>query len=204
MGRYDGCAGEHPPMSPEGSDLLGSDEPPVESRRYGLRLAGNQRHLVLVKTTAMRAPALISVVAFGCVACGSPASTPSRTAPTPSPSVATPSPPPVALSAESCGGITHDADGNASPVLCPDGHPNAAADTYFRDQSPALTVLELGPTATASQVLAAMCVDVNQAHMTYPIETTVEELAQVENGWYFAGWTASDPDHYLVSGGCNP
>lgn len=152
----------------------------------------------------MRAPALISVVAFGCVACGSLASTPSRTARTPSPSVATPSSEALALRAESCGGITHDADGNASPALCPDGHPNAAADTYFRGQSPALTVLELGPTASASQVLAAMCVDVTQAHMTYPIETTVEEIAQVENGWSFAGWTAGYPDHYLVSGGCNP
>lgn len=159
---------------------------------------------MLVKTTAMRAAALISVVALGCVACGPVASTPSRTASTPSLTVSTPAPQAAALSAESCGGITHDADGNASPVLCPDGHPNAEADAYFREQSPALTVLELGPTATASQVLASMCIDVNQAHVTYPIETSVEELAQVENGWSFAGWTTSYPTHYLVSGGCNP
>jgi hypothetical protein len=164
----------------------------------------NHRELVLVKTKAMRGAALISVVAFGCVACGSMASTPSRTTSSLSPTVSTPVPLAAALSTESCGGITHNADGNASPVLCPDGHPNAAADTYFRDLSPALTVLELGPTATASQVLASMCRDVNQAHMTYPIETTVERLAQVENGWSFAGWTAGYPNHYLVSGGCNP
>jgi hypothetical protein len=71
--------------------------------------------------------------------------------------------------------------------------PRARRRCFFRDQSPPLAVLELGPTATASQVLASMCVDVNQAHMTYPIETTVEELAQVENGWHFAGWTAPIP-----------
>ncbi len=159
---------------------------------------------MLVKTTEMHAAALIVVVAFGCVACGSPASTPFRTTPSPPLAVARPSSPAVALSPESCGGITHDADGNASPVLCPDGHPNAAADSYFRDQSLALTVLQLGPTATASQVLASMCVDVDQAHMTYPIETSVEVLAQVENGWHFAGWTASYPGDYLVSGSCNP
>jgi hypothetical protein len=40
--------------------------------------------------------------------------------------------------------------------------------------------------------------------MTYPIETSVEVLAQVENGWHFAGWTASYPGDYLVSGSCNP
>jgi hypothetical protein len=74
----------------------------------------------------------------------------------------------------------------------------------LRDLSPALTVLQLGPAATASQVLAAMCSDVNRAHMTYPIETTVEQLAQVEHGWAFAGWTAGYPNDYLVSGGCNP
>jgi hypothetical protein len=156
--------------------------------------------------TVVRALTL-SAVALACVACGSatgavaPSASQGPATPTPRPS---PSPSPTSryvVLPESCGALEYGADGNISPITCPDGRPNAAADTYLRSITPPLAVLALGPDASPSDVLAAMCGDM--PHSTIPIESSAEELVQSENDWQFNGWGADYPTTYLVNGGCN-
>lgn len=134
---------------------------------------------------------------------GSSTAAPTRT-PTlpPSQIPATPSQTPqYVVLPESCGALAYGADGNINPITCPDGRPNAAADAYLRHITPPLAVLALGPDASPSDVLAAMCGD--RPHSTIPIESSAEELVQAENDWQFNGWGADYQTTYLVNGGCS-
>lgn len=109
---------------------------------------------------------------------------------TASPAVA----PSAPLSPESCGPIAHAADGNVSPALCPDGHPNAAAIAALTSISP--LVLSLGADAGSQVVQFALCVD--SQHSTNPIEETAYTVAAAENAWQFG----IDPTSVLVNDLC--
>jgi hypothetical protein len=74
-------------------------------------------------------------------------------------------------------------DGNAGPVLCPDGGINVLAWNYFAKLSP--LVLALSPAASVQQVETAMCTDLKTS--TTPIETSAGQLAFRYYGWQFVG-----------------
>lgn len=99
---------------------------------------------------------------------------------------------------ESCGAAQAMADGNVSPVVCPDGHPSQAADAYFRAIRPKLTVLDLGGGASIEEVEQAMCTDKRVSHMTNPIEESAYEIRAAEVGWNFG----SKPGDWLISQSC--
>jgi hypothetical protein len=155
--------------------------------------------------------ATVAALLFAAAACGaagpqsgggtpsspSPASPPATTATSP---IASPSPSPRAspLALEACGQVTHYQDGNAGPVLCPDGRPSSSADTYFRSLEPALAVLHLAPDATLDDVETALCADKTFAHMTNPIEESAYRLMAAEQGWRFG----DEPVTWLVKQPC--
>jgi hypothetical protein len=89
--------------------------------------------------------------------------------------------PPV--SAECSITLTDDADGNVSPILCANGGINVPAWNYYAANH--LAVMSLGPSATSSQVLNAMCSDTS----TNPIEENAEQLVSHYNGWPFGNDT---------------
>ena len=162
-----------------------------------------------------RAPAwttaTVAALLFAAAACGaagpqpggwahsspSPASPPAAIATS---QVTSPSPSPRAspLALEACGEVKHYQDGNAGPVLCPDGRPSSSADTYFRSLEPALAVLHLAPDATLDDVETAMCADKTFAHMTNPIEESAYRLMAAEQGWRFG----DEPVTWLVKQPC--
>ncbi len=84
---------------------------------------------------------------------------------------------------EACGALQYGADGNAGPVLCPDGRPNLALDRYLRRDQ--WRILLLGPNASPIDVQAAVCADISSGHTTLPIERTAYELAHAEENWHF-------------------
>jgi hypothetical protein len=87
---------------------------------------------------------------------------------------------------EACGQLLYAADGNISPVICPDSRPNVAADKYLRQLH--LRVLALGPDASPGDVQQAMCADFKAPPpdaTTGPIEQSAYELARVEQNWRF-------------------
>ena len=79
--------------------------------------------------------------------------------------------------------LTDDADGNVSPILCTNGGVNVPAWNYYAANH--LAVMSLGQSATASQVLSAMCSDTS----TNPIEENAEQLVSHYNGWAFGNDT---------------
>jgi hypothetical protein len=157
-----------------------------------------------------RALATLAAVLLAAAACGTaPAGSPSPAAPataSPSPTTVvesptvppTPSPRGSPLALEACGEVTHSQDGNAGPVLCPDGRPSQAADTYFRELVPALAVLRVGADANVNDVETAMCADKTFAHMTNPIEESAYRLAGAEQGWGFG----DEPVAWLARQSC--
>ncbi len=96
-----------------------------------------------------------------------------------------PSPKASSLAPESCGEITHFQDGNIGPVLCPDGRPSLAADSYLRSLLPAVAVLRLEPNANLDDVETAMCADKTFGHLTNPLEESAYRLMAAEQGWQF-------------------
>jgi hypothetical protein len=102
------------------------------------------------------------------------------------------------LAVEACGEVTHDQDGNARPVLCPDGRPSQAADRYFRSLEPTLAVLHLAPDANLDDVETAMCADKTFGHMTNPAEESAYRLMAAEQGWTFG----DEPVTWLVKQQC--
>ena len=89
--------------------------------------------------------------------------------------------PPV--SAECSIALTDDADGNVSPITCPNGGVNVPAWNYYETNR--MAVMSLGPSATASQVLTAMC----SQPSTNPTEENAEQLVAAYNGWAFGNDT---------------
>jgi len=160
----------------------------------------------------------VTVCALAAAACGSvtPAST---TSPgggsTPAPTlsaaaapVATPpgsTPWPFPGQPENCGPITIAQDGNVTPALCPDGRPNVAAITFFAKVPSQL--LALGPGATAADVMAAACADLNAPAPnagTIPLVTTEATLAFAENNWDFGAVTSPGQiNQQMVAGACS-
>jgi hypothetical protein len=154
----------------------------------------------------------LAAVLLAAASCGTaapaPAGSPSPAAlatasPSPTTVVESPSVPPTIsprvspLALEACGEVTHYQDGNAGPVLCPDGRPSQAAETYFRALVPALAVLRVGADANVNDVETAMCADKTFAHTTNPIEESAYRLAAAEQGWGFGdepvAWLTRQP-----------
>ena len=98
---------------------------------------------------------------------------------------------------ESCGALQYGADGTAGPVLCPDGRPNILADHFYRGYH--LRVLELGPDASPTDVVNAICTDFAAGHTTNPIESDAAKLAQTEEQWHFAVTFADGVDSSLCT-----
>jgi hypothetical protein len=80
---------------------------------------------------------------------------------------------------------TYSADGNASPLICPNGGVNAKVWSIYASDH--LIVMQLGPNASASQVYSAMCADAAGGHTTNPIESNAEQLVSHYDGWSFGG-----------------
>ncbi len=140
--------------------------------------------------------ATVGALVIAAVACGgSPASgvpqqtpTVASTAASPvtnSPDSPSPSPKGSPLALESCGELTHYQDGNVGPVLCPDGRPSLAADTWFRSLLPQVAVLRLEPNANLDDVETAICADKTFGHMTNPMVESAYHLKTAEEGWQF-------------------
>jgi hypothetical protein len=130
---------------------------------------------------------------------GSPA-TPAITAPAPSATDTAPSARPAAAAQqlESCGEVTHLQDGNVAPVLCSDGRPSLAADSFFRSLLPAVAVLHLAPDANLTDVETAMCADKTFGHLTNPMEESAYRLMAAEQGWGFG----DEPSNWLLRQAC--
>jgi hypothetical protein len=95
------------------------------------------------------------------------------------------------------------ADGNVAPLTCPNGDLNANAWQALATHD--LSVMALGPGATAGEVLSAACADL--AHTTKAVETSAIRLAAVYYGWGFTVDPACTParkpppDHHGHKGG---
>ncbi len=103
----------------------------------------------------------------------SPESTSTRLTPAPS----------LPVSAECSIPLTTSADGNVSPLLCPNGGVNVRAWQVYATNN--LLVMEQPRDATEQQVYQAMCSDIASGHTTDPTEESAEELAAYYNGWSF-------------------
>jgi hypothetical protein len=79
--------------------------------------------------------------------------------------------------------LTHDADGNVTPLFCADGGVNTQAWFTLAPDSPAL--LSQGAVGTASSVAHAICTDINVSHATAPTEYSMVELAARYYRWTF-------------------
>jgi ABC-type lipoprotein export system ATPase subunit len=104
---------------------------------------------------------------------------------------------PFPVQPEDCGPV----DSNGLPAVCPDGRPNLQTIEYFSGSPSAL--LHLGPSASATQVLAAACSDYarNVTLGTVPLVTTEAQLAWAENGWSFSN---GDVQNALANGCATP
>ena len=78
--------------------------------------------------------------------------------------------------------MSHGADGNVSPVLCQDGHPNAYALPVLQGTAP--NMIALGTFASPDQITAAACTDLKHGS-TNPIEGSAYQFAQALNRWSF-------------------
>jgi hypothetical protein len=119
------------------------------------------------------------VVLAACSSPSSPASTSTRLAPAPS----------LPVAAECSLSLTTSADGNVSPLLCPDGGVNVSAWHVYATNN--LLVMEQPRDATENQVVQAFCSDLAGGHTTLTIEQSAEELAAHYNGWAFGGDSAA-------------
>jgi hypothetical protein len=94
--------------------------------------------------------------------------------------------------------LTHDADGNVTPLLCSGGGVNTLAwehydKGYVCTSSTTCTqktwskLMQLGADASAAQVYQAMCSDYKDIFDTKPLTISAEELASAYYGWHFGG-----------------
>jgi hypothetical protein len=91
--------------------------------------------------------------------------------------------------------VTHEADGNVSPLLCPDGGVNVIAWAYYAKSAD--PILNLGSNSSATSVERALC-EVQGA----TLQTRLDEyrLASAYYGWRFS----TSPTNVLTtSTGCS-
>ena len=93
------------------------------------------------------------------------------------------------VSAECTLALTHEADLNVKPLLCPNGGVNVSAWQWYEkghvNGGPVTwsKTLSLGPEATASEVQQAMCADFVNVYGTNPLTISGGELAAAYYGW---------------------
>ena len=101
--------------------------------------------------------------------------------------------------------VTEEADGNATPLLCPGGGVNILAWQHYQSgfvsgHPPAWSqTMALGATASADQVLQAMCTDRKDIYGTNPLTISAEHLAAVYYGWNF---TTNNPASTFPTRSC--
>lgn len=76
--------------------------------------------------------------------------------------------------------LTVEADGNVSPLLCPDGGVNVPAWQHYEK---ATAVLTLGRGPTASTITSAMCNTYARGFGTNPLTISAGKLAAAYYGW---------------------
>jgi hypothetical protein len=149
------------------------------------RVVRVEAQTVRVKLRVVPAAVIMSVL-LGNVACSSsPAAKPAVTVTKMSTITATvtaSAPTSTTKQPESCMPVSHGADGNVAPVLCPDGHPNAYAQPVLGGTSPAM--FALGQFASSDDISQAGCTDLRHGS-TNPLETGAYEWMTALNGWNF-------------------
>lgn len=104
------------------------------------------------------------------------------------------------LSPSKCGKLTANADGTSSPVICPNGHPNAKLWKSIKTGTPQLA--ELGANPTWKQVKAASCADLRDA--SNPIVINSYQWLATRYDWLEAGLPGAETlGRKLVNGMCN-
>jgi hypothetical protein len=98
------------------------------------------------------------------------------------------------VSAECTERVTYEADGNVTPLTCPNGGVNTIAwHVYAYGQSgttpDSSQLLSLGRYASPARVYQAMCYDDVNVYKTGALTERAEEIAQAYYGWQFAGGT---------------
>ena len=101
----------------------------------------------------------------------------------------------VPAQATTCG-LTKDADGTYSPVVCANGKPNSKAKRFIRQATP--TILKLQKTATNDQIVTAVCTDVKTNKATFPMVQDGLDFVAAKNTWQAA--TVSSVMNQLISG----
>jgi hypothetical protein len=94
--------------------------------------------------------------------------------------------------------VTQTADGNATPLGCPDSGINAAAWAFYYRLAPWL--LSLGPGVTPPQLITAACKD-QGLHATVPEATYAAQLAGTYYGWPQS--YAQSVNTQLINGVCS-
>jgi len=108
-------------------------------------------------------------------------------------SVGSPSPTAVAASQrtpELCGSLDYGVDGTVGPVLCRDGAANQQALDYFRTKG--LVSVDLDAQASPTQVMNALCDDLNRRSLTIPVVQEAYQIGNAINGWNFGIDPSSD------------
>ena len=101
----------------------------------------------------------------------------------------------VPAQAATCG-RTKDADGTYSPVVCPNGKPNAKAKKYVRQATP--MILKLKKDATSQQITTAVCADIKDNKATFPMAQDGLDYVAAKNRWQAS--TVSSVMNQLVNG----
>lgn len=91
--------------------------------------------------------------------------------------------------------ITFTSNGNSSPIQCANGDLNVTEWNALSALEP--KVMTLGYKATAAQVQAALCSDVD-ANVSNPIELTVYHITSLYYGWHFS----TNPSVVITNGTC--
>ncbi len=85
--------------------------------------------------------------------------------------------------------LTYASSGEPSPVQCSNGDLNVLAWKALAALEP--TVMKLGYTSSQSQVMSAMCTDINVANqdatsaLSEPVEASAYQLASLYYGWHY-------------------
>ena len=93
-------------------------------------------------------------------------------------------------------GLTKDADGTYSPVVCANGKPNAKAKKHIRQATP--TILKLQKTATSDQIVSAVCADIANRKATFPMVQDGLDYVAAQHAWQAS--TVSSVMNQLVNG----
>ena len=93
-------------------------------------------------------------------------------------------------------GLTKDADGTYSPVVCPNGKPNAKAKKYVRQATP--MILKLKKDATSQQITTAVCADIKDSKATFPMVQDGLDYVAAKSRWQAS--TVSSVMNQLING----